>query len=132
MLGIAAVAALVVVLLLVWYGSQRNASVNSSQQLLTPKVYFSKYMQPQTPHLLLDVRTPQEFASGHIPGARNIPLQNLAQRLGEVPADQPVIIYCRSGNRSQTAARLLAQAGYTQLYDLGGIMQWQAQGLPVQ
>ncbi|HMN31581.1 MAG TPA: rhodanese-like domain-containing protein, partial [Caldilineaceae bacterium] len=63
---------------------------------------------------------------------RNIPLQTLAQRLAEVPKNEPVVIYCRSGNRSRTASDLLARAGYTQLYDLGGILQWQAQGLPVQ
>jgi rhodanese-related sulfurtransferase len=131
MLGIAAVAALVV-LVLVWFGSQRNASVNSPQQLIAPQVYVSNYLRPQTPHLLLDVRTPEEFAGGHIPGARNIPLQTLAQRLDEIPKNQPVIIYCRSGNRSRTASQQLARAGYTQLYDLGGILQWQAQRLPVQ
>ena len=131
MLGIAAIA-IMAVLLLIWFGSKRNASVDSSHQRIAPKVYLSTYVQPHTPHLLLDVRTPEEFAGGHIPGARNIPLQTLAQRLAEVPKNEPVVIYCRSGNRSRTASDLLARAGYTQLYDLGGILQWQAQGLPVQ
>jgi rhodanese-related sulfurtransferase len=76
------------------------------------------------------VRTPAEFASGHIAGARNIAVQVLPQRLSEIPKDKPVVIYCRSGNRSKQAMRYLSQAGYNDLYDLGGIMAWQAQGLP--
>ncbi len=84
------------------------------------------------PHLLLDVRTPQEFASGHIPGAVNISLQTLEAHVSELPTDRPIVIYCRSGNRSAAAGHLLLRRGFTQLYDLGGIIAWQAQGLPIQ
>ncbi len=83
-------------------------------------------------HLLVDVRTPEEFASGHIAGAVNIPVDELAQRLSEVPQDKPVVLYCRSGNRSGQAAQMLDQAGYTQIYDLGGIVAWAEQGFPVE
>jgi rhodanese-related sulfurtransferase len=52
--------------------------------------------------------------------------------LSEVPQDKPVVLYCRSGNRSNQAAQLLDRAGYTQIYDLGGIVNWVQQGYPVQ
>ncbi|MFN7210397.1 MAG: rhodanese-like domain-containing protein [Aggregatilineales bacterium] len=84
------------------------------------------------PHLLLDVRTVGEFQSGHLAGAVNIPVEQLAQRLAEVPRDLPIVLYCRSGNRSAAAARLLRSAGYESVYDLGGIIRWQAQGYPIQ
>lgn len=74
---------------------------------------------------LLDVRTPGEFASGHIPGAINVPVQELERRLAEVGGkDQEIVIYCRSGNRSATAKRMLAQAGFSKLHDLGAIGNW--------
>jgi rhodanese-related sulfurtransferase len=69
---------------------------------------------------LLDVRTPEEFAEGHAEGARNIPVQELAARFGEVPAGRPVVVYCRSGGRSASAGALLSQRG-VEVYDAGGI-----------
>jgi len=74
---------------------------------------------------LLDVRTPEEFAKGHIEGAVNIPVQALAQRMGELPPkERPVVLYCRSGNRSGTAVRMLRKAGYRSLHDLGAMSAW--------
>jgi rhodanese-related sulfurtransferase len=74
--------------------------------------------------LLLDVRTPAEYAAGHVDGAVNIPVQVLGQRLGDVGAkDRPVVVYCQSGGRSARAAAELRQAGYT-AHDLGGIGNW--------
>jgi len=99
---------------------------------LSPQQYISDFENTSRPHLLLDVRTPEEFASGHISGAVNISVESLASRLSEVPQDQPVVVYCRSGNRSATASQILADAGYTGIYDLGGINAWQSAGLPVE
>ena len=99
---------------------------------IKPNQYQSAFVETGAPHLLVDVRTPQEFNSGYIEGAVNIPLQELAQRADEIPQDQPVVLYCRSGNRSSSAAKMLASAGYEQVYDLGGVIDWQAQGLPLQ
>jgi phage shock protein E len=74
--------------------------------------------------LLLDVRMPDEFASGHVDGAVNIPVQVLGQRLAEVGAkDREVVVYCKSGGRSARAAAELRQAGYS-VHDLGGIGNW--------
>jgi phage shock protein E len=74
--------------------------------------------------VLLDVRTPAEFASGHIEGAINIPVQELEARLGVVgEKNKTVIVYCRSGARSAQAAKTLAGAGYV-ARDLGPMSAW--------
>jgi phage shock protein E len=68
----------------------------------------------------VDVRTPQEYADRHFPGALNIPLDTLEHRLGELgPKDQPIVLYCRSGARSSVAAVLLKRAGFTRVTDAG-------------
>ena len=75
--------------------------------------------------LLVDVRTPAEFASGHLPDAINIPVQELSARLVELgPRDRTIVLYCRSGARSARAARSLEQAGFENLYDLGSMKGW--------
>ncbi|GAB7388408.1 rhodanese-like domain-containing protein [Bacillaceae bacterium] len=75
--------------------------------------------------LLIDVREPHEFCSGHIPGAINIPLSQLRQRLSEIPHDKEIILYCRSGMRSRQAAKILQKRGIGRLYHLaGGMMSW--------
>jgi rhodanese-related sulfurtransferase len=99
---------------------------------ISPQTYMTQFAESGAAHFLLDVRTPEEFNSGHISGAANISVQTLASRLDEVPKDQPVVIYCRSGNRSAQAASILRDAGYTEIYDLGGVIDWTAQGLPLQ
>ena len=72
--------------------------------------------------VLLDVRTPQEYREGHIPGSINIPLQSLSTA-DQIPAgkDTPLFVYCHSGARSAQAVRLLAGMGYTNTKNIGGI-----------
>jgi phage shock protein E len=76
--------------------------------------------------LLLDVRTPAEFAAGHVDGALNVPVQELETALASLPAtkDQAIVVYCRSGARSARASGLLKQAGFTRVHDLGGMANW--------
>jgi phage shock protein E len=74
---------------------------------------------------LLDVRTVQEFNEGHVPGAVNIPIQKLKERMNELPKDKPVVVYCRTGNRSATAKRLLDAAGFVRVIDLGEMPDWE-------
>lgn len=74
--------------------------------------------------VLLDVRTPGEFASGHLQGALNIPLDQLAGRVGELDRDKGVVLYCKSGTRSARAAGVLQQAGFTDVADLGPMSAW--------
>jgi phage shock protein E len=70
---------------------------------------------------VVDVRSPDEFRDGSYPGAVNIPLQTLAARLGELPRDKPVVLYCASGARSGMAARQLKQAGFADVTNAGGL-----------
>lgn len=74
---------------------------------------------------LIDVREPQEFDSGHILGARNIPVTQLKQRLVEIRKDKPVYLYCQKSSRSSRAAQILHKKGYKDIYQLkGGFKNW--------
>jgi rhodanese-related sulfurtransferase len=82
---------------------------------------------------VLDVRTPEEYITGHLPGAVNIPHDQIAARLAEVPKDKTVVLYCRSGKRAGVAAEVLAENGYTKLQHLEGDMPaWIEKGRPVE
>lgn len=81
---------------------------------------------------VLDVRAPEEYVTGHVPGAVNIPYDQVAARLAEVPKDKDVVLYCRSGRRAGMAAEVLAANGYTRLKHLEGDMPaWIEKGRPV-
>jgi rhodanese-related sulfurtransferase len=85
--------------------------------------------------LVLDVRDGNEFAAGHLPRARHIPLAELDKRVAEIGKfkEKPVIVTCQSGARSARAARLLKSAGFTAVYELkGGLAAWQQASLPVE
>lgn len=71
--------------------------------------------------LVVDVRSPGEFKAGAYPRAVNIPLAELSRRLGELPKDRSVIVYCASGARSAAAVRLLKTAGLTEVFNAGGL-----------
>lgn len=73
--------------------------------------------------LLLDVRTPEEFADGHIDGARNLPIDRLDGELGTLPRDKTIVVYCASGARSNAAAQTLHGAGFD-VRDLGRMAAW--------
>jgi rhodanese-related sulfurtransferase len=77
---------------------------------------------------LLDVREPDEWIAGHVPGACHIPLGDLGQRTAEIPRDQAVYVICRSGHRSGQATRALTGAGWQAVNVAGGMQQWAAQG----
>ena len=75
--------------------------------------------------VLLDVRTPEEFRQGHPEQARNIPVQELAQRMAELgPPGTKVVVYCASGGRSAMAASLLSRGGYPDVFDLKSVSYW--------
>jgi rhodanese-related sulfurtransferase len=80
---------------------------------------------------LLDVRQPEEFRSGHIPGAKLIPLGELRQRIHELPKDREIICVCRSGNRSSSATRQLSEAGFKVKNMNGGMIAWSRANFPV-
>jgi len=110
-----------------------NAGAALAGSMVSPAKVLEQLKQPATAPLLLDVRTPEEFASGHVPGARNIPIQVLGQRLSEVPRDRAVIVYCESGRRSARAIDLLKEGGYTRVTEMEGSMAaWRDAGYPVE
>lgn len=72
--------------------------------------------------VLLDVRTPEEYAGGHIAGSRNLPLQVITQVEDEIPQkDTPVFVYCQSGGRSRRAAAFMEKIGYSCVKNIGGL-----------
>lgn len=74
---------------------------------------------------LVDVRTAPEYAAGHIDGAVNLPVQEIARRLGELDDKaSPVVVYCLSGARSARAKRLLKSNGFSEVHDLGSFRRW--------
>src|ERR1700694_3338076 len=85
--------------------------------------------------LVLDIRDGKEFASGHVPRARHIPLEELSKRVEEIGKykDKPVIVTCKNGSRAGAASRFLKKAGFTTVYQLkGGLAAWQQASLPVE
>ena len=97
-------------------GSYRQVSMNEAIAI----------MEKETDYILLDVRTMEEFAEGHIPGAINIPNETIGTvQLPELPdKDQLILVYCRSGNRSKQASDKLVKLGYTNVVEFGGIRDW--------
>jgi rhodanese-related sulfurtransferase len=89
---------------------------------------------PPADLVLLDVRTPEEFAEGHLDGAVLIDFYDadFADQLAELDRDTPYLVYCRSGNRSGQAMSVMEELGFTSAVDVdGGIVAWAAAGLPV-
>lgn len=83
-------------------------------------------METETDYIILDVRTPEEFAEKHIPNAINVPNEVIGtEEIVELPdKDQLILVYCRSGNRSKQASEKLVALGYTNIYEFGGINDW--------
>jgi phage shock protein E len=106
-----------------------NEATNSSQKAsfsnITPE-QAKKRLDSEKDIILLDVRTKEEYATGHIKDSVLIPVDNLKEEAGKVLMDNeaPIFVYCRSGNRSVTAANILIEQGYKNVFNLGGINNW--------
>lgn len=83
-------------------------------------------MEEASDYILLDVRTPEEFEEGHLPGAINVENERIgSEEIPELPKkDQKILVYCRSGNRSKQASAKLVKLGYTEIVEIGGIIDW--------
>ena len=95
---------------------------------------LAQRLQTESDYILLDVRTPEEFSNGHLPGAICIPNESIGkQEITSLPnKKQRIYIYCRSGRRSQTASKKMLQQGL-KVYDMkGGFNAWKAAGMPVE
>ncbi len=103
-----------------------------STERLSPAVAAQRLGSKEPPQIV-DVRTPHEYEAKHIDGSLCIPLNHLAERARELPADRPLLVHCAGGYRSSIAASLLQQQGFGRISELaGGIAAWEAAGLPLQ
>ena len=86
-------------------------------------------MAQETGYIILDVRRPDEFAAGHIPGAINVPNETIGTaEIPELPdKNQLIMVYCRSGRRSKEASEKLVKLGYTNIVEFGGILDWKGE-----
>ena len=86
-------------------------------------------MEQESGYIILDVRTPAEFAEKHIPNAINVPNETIGtDEISELPdKDQLIMVYCRSGRRSKEAAEKLVKLGYTNIVEFGGIIDWKGE-----
>jgi rhodanese-related sulfurtransferase len=108
-------------------GSEGESSISAAG--------LAERIEAGTAPLILDVRTPEEYSAGHIPGSLNIPHDQLSGRLAElgVPASAEIVVHCQSGRRAGIAEGVLADTGYTRVRDLNGHMAgWRDAGLPTQ
>lgn len=103
---------------------------------LTPPVEAQELLtEPPAGLVVLDVRTPQEFADGHLADATNIDFygSSFVPELDGLDKDRPYFVYCRSGNRSAQTVQTMHDLGFTEVYELeGGIVNWLAAGLPTE
>lgn len=112
--------------------SQETTIENPSEEEAQPIAEYRKITPEEAKDmmdeasLIIDVRTQEEYDQGYIEGALLVPLDTLESGdFSKLPEkDQVLLVYCRSGNRSRTASKLLVEAGYTQVYDFGGIKSW--------
>ena len=110
------------------------AGCSSSDAVEDVDVPQAAQMVEQGDVIILDVRTPQEFAAGHLPGAINIDVESsdFAERVAGLDESGETLVYCHSGNRSAVATDQMADLGFTDLADLqGGIEAWTAAGEPI-
>ncbi|MCY9669942.1 rhodanese-like domain-containing protein [Paenibacillus alginolyticus] len=108
---------------LVWFIYSRFASLKGLNNLSPDQ--FQEELKGKRNYVLIDVREPGEVKQGYIPGAINIPLSHMKQKVGEIQKNNHVYLYCRSGMRSKQAARILKKNGFNELSHLqGGIMSW--------
>ncbi len=103
---------------------------------LTPATEAQELLaEPPAGLTVLDVRTPEEFAEGHLAGAANIDFYgaDFADQLDSLDKNQPYFVYCRSGNRSAQTMVIMRDLGFTEVYELqGGILSWFGAGLPIE
>ena len=112
-------------LLLTGCAASSNAAQENTYRQITMQEAVGM-MEREEDYIILDVRTEQEFAAGHIPGAILVPNETIGTK--EIPQlpdkDQLIMVYCRSGNRSKQASFKLVQLGYTNIVEFGGINSW--------
>jgi rhodanese-related sulfurtransferase len=134
-IGVAAVGLIIVVgAFLALFDNNNPATLEVDQGSLPIEVSVDEaYEIYERGGYLLDVRTQEEWDEYHIPDTKLIPLDELKNRVDEVPRDQDVVVVCRSGNRSQEGRDILLQAGFTEVTHMnGGVNDWRTSGYPIE
>ena len=111
-----------------------SSAVTGEFSLVSPTEAAAVLAEWSPEVVLLDVRTPEEFGQGHVPGALNVDFyaNDFAARLDGLARDVPYVVYCRSGNRSAQAITIMRDQGFSQVWDVdGGIVSWTEAGLPL-
>ena len=108
-------------------GAVSNNQANTYRQITMDEAVAM--MEQEFDYIILDVRRPDEFAAGHIPGAINVPNETIGTvEISELPdKNQLIMVYCRSGRRSKEAAGKLVKMGYTNIVEFGGILDWKGE-----
>ena len=124
-IGIGVAAVLLLSIALVACGEGNGTPAEATYEQITP-AKAKALMDSEEGYVILDVRTPEEFAAGHIAGAILIPDYEIGEKAESIltDKDQLILVYCRSGRRSKNAANELVKLGYTNIKEFGGINDW--------
>jgi rhodanese-related sulfurtransferase len=123
---------LIIFVLLTGSGSSCSSTVQNAGGLPDNDPQLAVRLVEEEGALLLDVRTPGEFISRRLPGSRNLPIEQLPQRLNEIEQllqgdkNKPIVVYCTAGPRAARAKQILLKAGYNRVTNLGSIGRWPA------
>jgi rhodanese-related sulfurtransferase len=126
LVGLGAIVLLFVIVFLI--ASLNGGSASQPAEISVQQAY-QKYQQGV---FVLDVRRPDEWDMYHVPNTVQIPLDELQNRLGELPKDQEIVVICHSGNRSRQAQAILSQAGFNAVSVTGGMIAWNQAGYPLE
>ena len=129
----AAIAVILIVSSIALFFTLHYSAKASSQVSVAPSPYLIERVA-NNDWLLIDVRSPQEFAQGHIPGAVNMPHENINDYISELEGhkDKPIIIYCQSGRRAKLAMKVLQKLDFSEVMHLeGDMLGWSAAGMAV-
>ena len=127
---ISLVAVLALVIWLVVAGTGRAGKENGLGATISVEEAYSRYQEGA---FLLDVREVSEWDEFHVPETTHIPLGELAERVDELPRDEPIVVICRSGNRSKQGRDILLEAGFADVTSMdGGLKEWLALGYPTE
>jgi len=127
-----------VMIMAIFSGCVSDTKPPGKTQYTDISVQQGKEMIDRGEVFILDVRTQEEYASGHLKGStllavQDIPKQELVEKLKEIPKDRKILVYCKSGRRSAQASGILAQNGFAQVYNMnGGITEWINAGYEVE
>lgn len=119
-------------LFLAGFSGCKAVKENASERIIITVDQVHEILVNDEDYFIIDVRNKEEYNQGHLDGAFLIPLDEIKQRVAEIPRNKPVIVYCRTGIRSSEAANILIEGGFKAVYDMkGGIVEWQNRGCPV-